>query len=212
MMKQDGMTMLKWINIKVIALASVAAVIAATGVWYYHHATVYPSTEDAYVNAHSVHIVAQVSGKVKSVNVSNDQRVAKGQVLFSINAASFLFEVNKAKANLALTQAKALSLKEEVNVAKAKIQKAKANLFVATQNNTRLAKLVKGNQVSVQAADQAKGSYRSAKAALLAAQESLLEAKRNVVVGQHQVDVSQALLSEAQLKLSYTKVKAPNNG
>lgn len=202
----------KWLNVKVIILIVVVIVIVVSGYVYYKHSTIYPSTEDAYVNANTVHVAAQVSGKVATVDVQNYQSVKKGQLLFTIDSKPFEYKIQEAEANLALAKAKASALAEEIKVAEAKVTQSQADLYVAAENKVRIQKLVKADQASTQAGYQVEGKYRSAKAQVAASKESMLEAKRNLVVGTHQVQVNEALLNESKLNLSYTKVYAPANG
>ena len=48
---------------------------------YWHHSELYPSTDDAYIQAHVVNIAPQVSGPVSQIFAENYQHVKKGQKL-----------------------------------------------------------------------------------------------------------------------------------
>ena len=61
------------------------------------------STDNAYVNAETVGISTDVAGIVKDVDVTENQHVAAGQVLYRLDPLQFQIALAKAKANLAQT-------------------------------------------------------------------------------------------------------------
>lgn len=63
------------------------------------------STDDAYVNAHVVHIAPRISGQITRVAVSNNQYVHKGQLLIQVDPTPFLVALEKAKAQYAINDA-----------------------------------------------------------------------------------------------------------
>ena len=70
------------------------------GVFYYRYQAYHPSTDDAYIQAHVIHIAPQVDGRVKRVLIKNHQTVKAGQLLLEIDPRPFNIALNKAKANL----------------------------------------------------------------------------------------------------------------
>ncbi len=58
------------------------------------------TTDDAYVNANRVGVSTDISGTVQTVEVTNNERVTKGQVLFRLDPLQFQIAVDNAKANL----------------------------------------------------------------------------------------------------------------
>lgn len=71
----------------------------------------YVSTLEAVRN---VEIRARVGGFLEKIHVDEGQRVQKGQVLFSLNAAEYQVEADKAKAALKIAQAQAKTAEVEV--------------------------------------------------------------------------------------------------
>ncbi|EKD73696.1 MAG: multidrug resistance protein A [uncultured bacterium] len=120
---------------------------------YFDH---HPSTEDAYVQANTTNIAAQVTGPVANVSVSDHQLVEKNQLLFTIDPLPFQIAVNKATATLANQH---------------------AALVLAEQNAERILRLVKIGQQSKAAGDQAQSQLDSAQAELEAAEAQLAQAK-----------------------------------
>ncbi len=81
-------------------------IIGSVGYWLYSKRFV--STDDAYVNANVVQIAARVSGQVSQLNVTNNQYVKRGQLLFSLDTQPFQIALNKAQAELAMNEAQRL--------------------------------------------------------------------------------------------------------
>lgn len=102
----------------------------------------YVSTLEAVRN---VEIRARVTGFLEKIHVDEGQRVHKGQILFSLNAAEYQVEADKAKAALKIAQAEAKTAEVEVgrvklllenkvvspsemDLAKAKLEAARAQI------------------------------------------------------------------------------------
>ncbi len=116
----------------------------------------HPSTDDAYVQADTVNVAAQVTGPVAEINVQDHQIVAAGQLLFTIDPRPFQIAVVHHAATVAAQQ---------------------AALLLAEQNAQRILRLVSEGQESKAAGDQATAQLDSAKAQLLADQAELEQAK-----------------------------------
>jgi membrane fusion protein (multidrug efflux system) len=116
----------------------------------------HPSTDDAYVQANTINMAAQVSGPVANIYVKDHEHVEKDQILFMIDPEPFQIAVNKATATVAAEQ---------------------AALFLAEQNASRTLRLVKTGQESKAAGDQAQSQLDSAKAQLTAYESQLAQAK-----------------------------------
>src|SRR5580693_15951 len=72
------------------------------GYWYVVGGKV-TSTDDAYVEADTVGISTDVSGIVKEIDVTNNQHVETGQVLYRLDPQQFQIALDNAKAGLAQT-------------------------------------------------------------------------------------------------------------
>lgn len=185
------------------------------GGWYYRHTTLFPSTDDAYVRAHTVQISAQVTGPVEEILVKNYQKVKKGQLLFTINAQPFQYAVNKAQANFNLSIQAMGANEAAVKAAEAQLAQAQANYNVAMKNVPRTLTLVAEQKLPEAQGVKAQGQLDVAKAQLAASQSKLQQAINNL--GKHgknnaQVLSAQAILNQAQLDLKHTHVYAPNSG
>lgn len=116
----------------------------------------HPSTDDAYVQANTINIAAQITGPVANIYVQDHQVVSKGQLLFTIDPSPFQIAVDKASAAVAAQQ---------------------ATLVLAEQNAERILRLVKMGQESKATGDQVQSQLDNAKAQLLALNAQLSQAK-----------------------------------
>lgn len=92
-------------HIKITFVAAFFVISALVWLFFMMLGHYYVSTDDAYVNAHVVHIAPRISGQITRVAVSNNQYVHKGQLLFQIDAVPFLVALEKSKAQYAINNA-----------------------------------------------------------------------------------------------------------
>lgn len=137
------------------------------------------------VNAVTTVLVGtQVSGTIKELFVDYNSPVKKGQLLATIDPATFEAQVQQAKANLL--------------VAKANTEKARVAVHNAKINLERSKTLFAKNFISKSELDNSETTYLSAEAQLKASEA--------------QVAHSLAALNFAQTNLKYTKIISPVNG
>ncbi len=125
-----------------------------------------------------------VSGVIQQLFCDYNTRVQKGQVCAKIDPRPYQSLVDQSKANLA--------------VAKAQLEKDKAQLTYTMQAYQRAARLVKTNAISQDTFDIAKSAYEQAQAQI-AFDEATIEQR-------------QASLEAAQVNLDYTDIVSPVNG
>lgn len=194
----------------------VIIIIAVIGfIWFWHHSLVYPSTEDAYVNANVVSAAPQITGSVVAIYVKNYQEVKKGQKLFEIDPRPFQISLDQAEAQLALARQTVAANIAAVSTDQALYRQREADLMLATQNETRIMRLVKDGQSSKQSGDEVVSAAKAAKAALAAAQYQLHQAIAELGdLGEENAGIrqAQAQVASARLNLSYTTVTAPTDG
>jgi multidrug resistance efflux pump len=82
------------------------------GYWYVTGGQVM-STDDAYVEADKVGVSTDVSGIVQEVDVTENQHVATGQVLYRLDPRQFQIALDNAKANLAQTALTIEAMKQD---------------------------------------------------------------------------------------------------
>ncbi|MGE5622109.1 MAG: efflux RND transporter periplasmic adaptor subunit [Bacillota bacterium] len=74
-------------RIQWLAIALLLIIASVFGYRYWRHGQLYASTDNAYLNANTVEIAAQVSGKVTQVHVRDNQQVQAGEALFALIAS-----------------------------------------------------------------------------------------------------------------------------
>jgi membrane fusion protein (multidrug efflux system) len=114
-----------WPAMAIIALGLAAA---AGGYVYWHYVSLYPSTDNAYLQANVVQVAATVAGVVDEVPVKSFQAVKAGDVLMKIDERRFEGAVKGAQDRLRLAQAEKISVEE----AQVNLQRAQQELDAAT--------------------------------------------------------------------------------
>lgn len=182
---------------------------------YFWYETYHPSTDDAYVQAHVVDIAAQVGGPVTRIYANNNSPVHKNQLLLVIDKRPYEAALLQAMSSYRLAVQQMQANVAAVDIAKANIAKAQADLFVSKQNEQRVAVLVKGGQASLASGDNAVGDYQAAQAALQAAKNQLQQALANLgTPGKENADIQKAIaaVKTARLNVEYTQIRAPADG
>lgn len=195
-------------------MLTLAAVIGggAVGIWGYQlYSVQFPSTEDAYVDADVVRVAPRVTGRIASLDVSDHQRVASGDLLFSIDPAPFQFAVQQAEAQLALARREVSQAEAAVTSAEADVHNRQVLLDNAKAKLDRARHLAKKAYISDESVTDAEADYKSAKANLQVAQAKLEEARRqlgNPGDDNDRIVQAKAMLDQAQWELNNTKVSA----
>ena len=193
------------------------AVVACTA-WYVFGGQVV-STDNAYIQAERVGVSTDVSGIVAAIEVSDNQFVSKGQVLFRLKPESFEIALASAKAQLESARNQILYLKASYNQSLAEIAQAEARLPYYQTQFQRLEKLVSVAAVSKTIYDDAhqdlantrqQVSVAKAQAAAALAQ---LGGRLDRPLEQHPSYLqAQAALHEAERNLRNSVVTAPFDG
>ncbi|MFC1832632.1 HlyD family secretion protein [Thermodesulfobacteriota bacterium] len=155
-----------------------------------------PYTGDARIQAFIVPIVPQVSGSLTEVNVENNQVVTEAQVLAVVDSSKYALAVEKAQANLQLaTQTSAVDV-SAVSGAQAKVAEAEANLSNAQVKGQRIIRLAEQGAASQSRADDSRSKIAASKARLASARSELEKAKNKLGgTGENNANVQQALVA-----------------
>ncbi|MFH1018256.1 MAG: HlyD family secretion protein [Pseudomonadota bacterium] len=84
-----------------------AVILIFVGAWYWIYSSSHEWTDDAQIDAHIVQISSKVAGQVLKVNVDDNQRVKKGEVLVEIDPKDFQVRLDQAHASLHAAEAEA---------------------------------------------------------------------------------------------------------
>lgn len=201
---------IKWSLAAVVLLAT-----AAIALHYWRQAQLYVSTDNAYLNANTVEIAAQVSGPIVAIHVRDQQRVTAGDALFEIDPRPYELAVQAAQAQLEIARQATSQETAAIAAAQALVTQRAAELRNAQSNERRVSDLVAQNLVSKQSAETVGTQAETAAAAVRAAQANLEKAQSalgKTGEGNAAVRAALAKLEQARLDLQYTKITAPTSG
>lgn len=201
---------LKW-----FALLLLVAISVTFSVHYWRISQAYETTNDAYINADTTQIAAQVAGPVLHVYVRDQQHVQAGDALFDIDSEPFQVSVAAAEAQLRLAEQSVAEQQAAVDVAQAQLQQRTAELSNAQSNERRTRNLIRNGFLSEQNAEATQTAVETAAATVNAARANLAQARSALGdPGQQNaaVQAAQARLRQARLDLSHTRVVAPTSG
>ncbi|CAN7573526.1 HlyD family secretion protein [Variovorax paradoxus] len=169
----------------VVRLLVTVLMVAAAG-WagwrLWDHYELAPWTRNGRVRANVVQVAPDVSGMVANVAVHDNQSVAAGALLFSVDKARF---------ELALEQAQAAVATQRIAISNQRVTLAQAQR--ESQRNADL-----GDLISLEAREQSRLKVDQAQGALQAAEAALRQA--------------QVALNASTLNLERTQVRAPTAG
>jgi membrane fusion protein, multidrug efflux system len=205
-----------WLRRGLFALLPLALLIG--GYWYVSGGRIM-STDNAYVNAETVGISTDIAGIVTEVDVSENQHVAAGQILYRLDPLQFQIALDNAKANLAQTALTIESMKEDYKRMLSDAAAMQAQVDLDQTNYTRAAMLLNNNTVPQSNYDQAKATLDTDKSKLeslrqqAAVQLAKLGGNPDIPVTLHpQYSQAGAQVGEAQRQFDHTVVKAPFDG
>ncbi len=179
----------------------------------------YQSTDDAYIQAATVSISANVAGRVLDIYVHDNEIVKRGDSLYRLDDAPFRIAVSDAEAKLASTRLQVASLKSTYRQRQVELQSARDSLAYAQRQFDRNKRLLTSGIASQAQFDQASNGLDIGHQQVANAEQGVAVALANlggdpeIAPERHPlVEQAQAALDRARLDLSYTLVKAPADG
>jgi membrane fusion protein (multidrug efflux system) len=176
------------------------------------------STDDAYLQEDKVPISASIAGRVVEVDVTENQRVKAGQVLFRLDPVDEQTAAHRAEATLAAARLQVVSLRSALDQQKLMSASAiKTRDFTAKEADRQAALVAAGVSSRQQAADARHSAELAADQAAVANQQ-VTAAQANLGPAQTDSDLfptvlqAKAALEAAQIDLSHTVVIAPEDG
>lgn len=181
-----------------------------------------PRTDDAFIEADIVHLAPDISGRIVSLNVHNNQAVRAGDILFVIDPEPYALKRNAAKAQSRALEAKIEDSLNEVasQVSKADaadtgIGNARVQLAQASSTLARLEPLLGKGFVTAEQVDQARTARDRARITLDEAIQQAHAARQavsSIRPLEEQLAASQASEALAERDFDKTVVKAPFDG
>ena len=205
--------------LRAVLLVGVPLAAAAAALYYYAAGGRYIETDNAYVKAHIIAVTAEVAGRVAAVAVRDNQPVAAGALLFSIDPAPFEVAIARADAQMAVVRTDLESLRGEYRVALAEAAEAEERIRFATRQLERQQLLKDKGMSREDQFDEARHNLEVARARLGALREraarvlASLGGDPNLPASRHPRFLeAQAARNAAQLDLAHTRVSAPVAG
>ncbi|MGL5038023.1 MAG: HlyD family secretion protein [Aeromonas sp.] len=174
-----------------------------------------PMTPQAMATRMVTKLAPQVSGKVISVAVHNNQSVKKGALLFTLDPAPFTLAVEQAQLALSQAQQQNRELDASLAAATADISAKQTQASQKGREAQRMDTLYQRRLISLQQKDEADSALRSAQANVRASEAKLAELKASRgMQGDDNLLLRQARnkLAQAQLALDYSQVHADQDG
>jgi multidrug efflux system membrane fusion protein len=206
---------------RLVSLAIITLAVAL-GVFAAYEAETRPTTSDSSIDADVVHVAAEVGGRVIQIAVSENVRVAEGDLLFQIDPVPYQLVVEQAAADLGVaeaqleTQRRVMATQHSTaEIAGDDVRKAQDNHALARRTADRLRPLAANGYVPKQQLDQADVAERDTATAFIQAQERHEAAIRAIDTdsgGQATVRARRAALATAKRRLDDTTVRAAHNG
>ena len=210
-------TRLQRLRLPLMLLAPV--LVLGGAVYWYVYGGRYEGTDDAYTQAATVSISANVSARVTEVAVHDNEIVQRGAVLFRLDDAPFRIAVSEAEASFSSARLRINALKSTYRQRRTELRAARETLAYEQQQYDRSDRLLKTGIVSRAQFDLATHALENAREQLAGAMQQLdavaadLAGDPDIPLDRHPaVQQAQAALDRARLNLSYTVITAPSDG
>lgn len=208
---------------KAIIISVCVIIVAAILMWMalrQHHLN--PSSDDANIGASIVNVSSMVPGRIASINVKENARVRRGDVLFTIEPHLYQLGVDQARAELKMAEAAqttqhrtVVAEKSNADITNAQIVRARTNLKLATQTLARLQPMLAKGYVTAQQVDDAATLKHDAEVSLQQALQQAVASDALVSTTEGSaalVEARRAALGIAERSLENTVIRAPNDG
>jgi HlyD family secretion protein len=171
---------------------------------------------------HKIQVASKVVGKVAWIGVEKGDRVQQGQVIARLEDDEYRAQLQQAKGKLAALEARLLELQngsrpEEIEVARANLDRERADLANAKLSLDRMQQLLKDQVMSQQNYDDAKARYdvQAARVASIEKTYQLVKlGPRHEQIAQVRGEIEQVKgeVAFAETQLSNTIIRAPIRG
>lgn len=206
------------------AVLSVAIIGSAVvlGLRSHRDAQMNPLSDDASVTAEVVQVAPSIPGRITALNVRENDLVKQGDILFELDDTAYVMAVQQTQADLDIALAAASDQTRNIQaelanaqIAAEQVDRAEANLELATQTLDRLLPMEERGFVSKQQVDDARTLKRDAEVSVreaLRQQEAAQALIGDEVGAEALIRARRAALAIAENELSQTVVRAPHDG
>jgi len=200
-------------------MISVPLILVALGAYFWLTGGRYQATDNAYVQQSVVSLSADVSGRIIDVQVSNNQPVKAGDILFHIDPEPYRIALAQAQAALATARVNVDQLRVSYRTAEAKLTAAEATLSIRQREQGRVTSLAGKGISTAAASDNALLSAQDAQTDVNLGRQAVAAAAA-ALGGDPAIDTENhpsvmsalAAVESAERNLNATTVRAPANG
>jgi membrane fusion protein (multidrug efflux system) len=201
-----------------LMLAGPLVVAIGASYWYLTSGR-FVETDDAYIQGARTVISADVAGRIMAIEVHDNQRVTKGQVLYRIDPAYLTAALNDAKAQLGMAKLQVEALKATYQQKIADNKSAEETLGYSQRDYDRLKKLLASGVASQSQFDQSANALEVARQRVASTGQDIrnvlaqLGGNPDIPISEHpSVQRTQAIVDQKQIDVNDTVVRAPDDG
>lgn len=194
----------------IVGVVVILGLIAAY--FYIEYRKTHISTDDAFVDGNIHTIAAKINGTVKTVAVTDNQPVKKGDLLIEIDPVDYTVLLREASSAASAERAKLSEAEMRIAAVKATLDLQLANFKLAEIEKVRAENLYQKEVYSRDQYDRAMTAYEVAAAQVKAAEEQLRFAKSQKLTQDSNIKQKEASAAMAELNFQYTKIFAPVDG
>ena len=179
----------------------------------------YVSTDNAYVKGERALVATELSGQIVEVNVAENERVSRGQLLFKLDETPYRLALLKIEAELETQRAEIRGLRAQWRAKREEIKSARSQLVYADGEFERQNDLAQRRIASTQKLEEVRRDLEIARQRIATAEEDLarieaaLAGDPKIRPDDHpRVKQIAAAREEALLKLRQATVESPLTG
>ena len=199
-----------------ILMLSVPVLLLIAGGYMWLASGRYVSTDNAYVQQDMVSVASEVNGVIAQVQVRENQRVRRGDLLFRIDPRPFRIALAEAEARIAAAEVQVNQVMTRSAGMGADIEGAEANLRYAMSEHGRYQELLRRGFTTRSRYDEALHDVAEARERLANARAEAANAGAAMSGGgpanQPALQAARVAREQALLNLSRTEVRAPSDG
>ena len=210
---------------KLLPVVILSAVALFAGYEYYRAQSLIPPDGlfQGYIEGEFVLVGPEQGGRIKELDLTEGDDVAKGAVLFTVDERAARERLNETRAAEARATAELENLTsaqqrpEQIRILQAALGRAKADLDLAVTNLQRQADLYRRKVTSKEHFDTARSNFLKARAARDESQRQIsyarMPARQNLInAARSAVEAAKAARAQAEIALTKLTVHAPVNG
>ena len=204
---------------RTVSLIVIPLLAICVGLYLYAAGGRYVSTDNAYVKANVIIISPEVSGRVTSVLVVDNQAVEANDVLLQLDSSPLEITLNRARAQMAVIRTELESLRADYGETVVEEQLAKDKVRYLDRRYKRQRKLLKQGLSSEEKHDEAKHDLQVARREVEIIEQRVqrvlaqLAGNERLPVDQHpRYLTAQTTHDQAAVDLKATTIRAPASG